>query len=306
MKDSFTIDTEDMFKLWWQWALTIALLALLVVGCTLLFRQKEASVPTNPPLIGNQRVNHLMMGNPSNARVDPNNYLLPSSESLDQPRPYVTSYNRSRNIPNWSSWQLNQSWLGSSPRRNDFRPDPTLPMGWYQVKSGDYNSSGYDRGHMTPAADRDNTPQNISATFLMTNIVPQAPDNNQGPWAQLENYSRSLAEQGKELYIIAGGYGNARSIRKNNVKITVPDQVWKVIVIMDKPGLTAKDVTTNTRVIAVDMPNQQGIKETNWRKYRVSVDLVEERTGYDLLSNVPDATQVRIEEKVDQVVESVK
>ncbi len=295
-----------MLKSWWQWALAIALLALIAVGCTVLFRQKEAPVPINSSFDGNRQVDHLMMGNPSKAGVDPNNYLLPNSESLDQPRPYVTSYNRSRNILNWSSWQLNKSWLGSSPRRNDFRPDPTLPKDWYQVRSSDYNTSGYDRGHMTPAADRDNTPQNVSATFLMTNIVPQAPDNNQGPWAQLENYSRGLADQGKELYIIAGGYGNTRSIGKGNVKITVPDHVWKVIVIMDKPGLTAKDVTENTRVIAVDMPNQQGIKETNWRRYRVSVDLIEERTGYNFLTNVQDTVQLRLEEKVDKVVERVK
>lgn len=295
-----------MLKSWWQWALAIALLALITVGGVWLFRQREASVPTNPSLIGDRRVDHLMMGNPSNAGVDPNNYLLQSSESVDQPRPYVTSYNRSKNIPNWSSWQLNKSWLGNSPRRNDFRPDPTLPEGWYQVRSNDYNNSGFDRGHMTPAADRDNTPQNVSATFLMTNIVPQAPDNNQGPWAKLENYSRGLADQGKELYIIAGGYGNTRSIGKGNVKIMVPDRVWKVIVVMDKPGLTANDVNASTRVIAIDMPNQQGIKETDWRKYRVSVDLIEERTGYNFLTNVPDATQVQIEEKVDKVIERVK
>ena len=295
-----------MLKSWWQWTLAIALLALIVVGSVWLFRPREASVPTTPLLVGDRRVDHLKMGNPSNAGVDPNNYLLPSSESVDQPRPYVTSYNRSQHIPNWSSWQLNKSWLGNSPRRNDFRPDPTLPKGWYQVRSNDYNNNGFDRGHMTPAADRDNTPQNISATFLMTNIVPQAPDNNQGPWAQLENYSRGLAEQGKELYIIAGGYGNTRSIGKGNVKITVPDHVWKVIVVMDKPGLTANDVNANTRVIAVDMPNQQGIKEADWRRYRVSVDLIEERTGYNFLTNVPDVTQVRLEEKVDKVIERVK
>ncbi len=295
-----------MLKSWWQWALAIALLALITVGGVWLFRQREASVPTNPSLIGDRRVDHLMMGNPSNAGVDPNNYLLQSSESVDQPRPYVTSYNRSKNIPNWSSWQLNKSWLGNSPRRNDFRPDPTLPGGWYQVRSNDYNNSGFDRGHMTPAADRDNTPQNVSATFLMTNIVPQAPDNNQGPWAKLENYSRGLADQGKELYIIAGGYGNTRSIGKGNVKITVPDRVWKVIVVMDKLGLTANDVNASTRVIAIDMPNQQGIKEMDWRKYRVSVDLIEERTGYNFLTNVPDATQVQIEERVDKVIERVK
>ncbi len=290
-----------MLKSRWQWVIAIAVLILIAVGSVWLFRQQPASEP-NPSLIGVTSNLHAKMGIPKNVKeTNPDDeYLLQSPD-----RPYVTSYNNSKLIPNWSSWQLNKDWLGNVPRRNDFRPDPALPKGWYQVRSSDYNNSGYDRGHMTPAADRDNTPQNISATFLMTNIVPQAPDNNQGPWAQLENYSRGLVEQGKELYIIAGGYGNTRSIGKGNVKIVVPDRVWKVIVVMDKTGLSASDVTANTRIIAIDMPNQQGIKDMDWRKYRVSVDLIEERTGYNFLTNVPDAAQVQLEEKVDKVVERV-
>ena len=290
-----------MFKSRWQWGIAIALSISIAAGSVWLFRQQRAS-ETNPSLIGVTSNIHVKMGIPKSTRdTNPDNeYLLQNSD-----RPYVTSYNNSQLIPNWSSWQLNKDWLGNTPRRNDFRPDPALPKGWYQVRSGDYNNGGYDRGHLTPAADRDNNSQNISATFLLTNIVPQAPDNNQGPWAQLENYCRGLAEQGKELYIVAGGYGNQRSIGKGNVKIVVPDRVWKVIVVMDKTGLNASDVTASTRIIAIDMPNQQGIKDMDWRRYRVSVDLLEERTGYNFLTNVPDATQVQIEEKVDKIVERV-
>ena len=290
-----------MLKSRWQWVIAIAVLILIAVGSVWLFRQQPAS-NSNPSLIKVTSNIHVKMGIPKNIREtnSDDEYLLQSPD-----RPYVTSYNNSKLIPNWSSWQLNKDWLGNAPRRNDFRPDPALPKGWYQVRSSDYNNSGYDRGHMTPAADRDNISKNISATFLMTNIVPQTPDNNQGPWAQLENYSRRLAQQGKELYIVSGGYGNTRSIGKGNVKITVPDRVWKVIVVMDKMELNASDVTANTRIIAIDMPNQQGIKDTDWRKYRVSVDLIEERAGYDLLTNVASEVQVQIEGKVDQVVDRV-
>ena len=106
------------------------------------------------------------------------------------------------------SWQLNRSWLGRAPRQNDFRPDSTLPRSWYRVSSSDYTGSGYERGHMTPSAAHTSTVTNNSATFLMTNILPQAPDNNQGYWANLENYARTLVlNQSKEIYIIAGGYG---------------------------------------------------------------------------------------------------
>ena len=47
-----------------------------------------------------------------------------------------------------------------------------------------------------------------SMTFYMTNILPQAPGNNQGPWVQLENYERELASGGNELYVISGGSGS--------------------------------------------------------------------------------------------------
>lgn len=115
---------------------------------------------------------HLALGNPSNADTDPNNYLMIKPQ-------YALSYDNSKGIPNWVSWQLNQSWLGSVDRKNDFRPDITLPVGWYQVRPSDYTGGGYDRGHMTPSGDRTRTPEDNSATFLMTNMIPQAPKNNQ-------------------------------------------------------------------------------------------------------------------------------
>jgi endonuclease G, mitochondrial len=274
-----------MFKLRWQIGL-VAIALLVLVSCGVVL---ERSPGVRAPIANA----NLVMGNPSNASTDPNNYLLEKQQ-------YVVSYNNSKHILNWSSWQLNQSWLGTVPRNNNFRPDESLPKGFYQVRSSDYNGSGFDRGHMTPSGDRSNTPTDNAATFLMTNILPQAPDNNQGPWAELENYSRDLVRQGKELYIIAGGYGSKRSIGKGDIKITVPDRVWKVIVVLDKPGLGTAGVNASTRIIAVDMPNIQGIKEEDWRKYRVSVDLVEDKTGYNFLTNVPDAIQVQVEGKSDR------
>ena len=144
------------------------------------------------------------MGNPSNAVVDvnqPNNYLL------DKPQ-YAVGYSRDNGRPNWVSWHLDSTWLGSTPRQDDFRADTTLPAGWYQVQATDYSGSGFDRGHHTPSADRTNTVASNSATFLMSNMMPQSPDNNQGPWESLESYCRSLVSSGNELYIIAGGSGS--------------------------------------------------------------------------------------------------
>ncbi|MBO3463774.1 DNA/RNA non-specific endonuclease [Aetokthonos hydrillicola Thurmond2011] len=236
---------------------------------------------------------HLTMGNPSGAitsTASPDNYLLDKAQ-------YAVSYSNSRRIPNWVSWQLNQSWLGSTPRQNDFRADTTLPSGWYQVTTSDYTGSGYDRGHMCPSADRTNSVTNNSATFLMTNIVPQAADNNQGYWAELENYERSLVtNNGKELYVIAGGYGSLGTIA--NGKITIPARLFKIIVVTN-PGTGAAGVNTSTRVIAIDTPNTQGSRSVNWGNFRTTVDSIESKTGYDFLSNVSSSVQAVIESTVD-------
>ncbi|MBG1264933.1 DNA/RNA non-specific endonuclease [Nostoc sp. WHI] len=241
---------------------------------------------------------HLNMGNPSSAgTTSTSNYLLSKFQ-------YALSYSCIKGIPNWVSWQLNSSWLGSAPRQDDFRADTTLPAGCNRIGGSEYSGSGFDRGHMTPSADRTRTVTDNSATFLMTNIVPQSPDNNQGPWAVLENYARTLVSQGKELYIISGAYGvggtgsNGTRTTIANGRVEVPNRTWKVIVVLDGPG-TAASVTTSTRVIAVNMPNTQGIRNVDWRQYRVSVDSIESNTGFNLLSNVSTSVQSVIESTVD-------
>jgi endonuclease G len=135
------------------------------------------------------------MGNPSNAVTDvnqPTNYLMEKAQ-------YALSYHRDNGTPNWVSWHLDSSWLGSTSRQNDFRPDTTLPSNWYRVTSNDYAEPNYDRGHMTPSGDRTRTTSDNSATFLMTNMIPQAPVNNQQTWANLESYCRTLATSGSEV-----------------------------------------------------------------------------------------------------------
>lgn len=233
---------------------------------------------------------HLTLGNPSNASTtDPNNYLMIKPQ-------YALSYNSSKGIPNWVSWQLNKSWLGSVDRKNDFRPETTLSAGWYQVRPSDYTGSGYDKGHMCPSGDRTRNAQDNSATFLMTNMIPQAPENNREVWRELEEYSRELVSQGKELYIIAGGVGSKGTLKG---KVMVPAQTWKVIAVLDHPDQGVNGVTANTRLIAVMMPNSNEVAHTNWTDYLVSVDRVEAATGYDFFSNVPKSIQAAIESKVD-------
>jgi DNA/RNA endonuclease G (NUC1) len=243
---------------------------------------------------------HLTMGNPSGADAfQPLNYLM------EKPT-YSVSYNRDKGTPNWVSWHLDSSWYGTLARVDTFRPDPKVDPSWYRVQAFDYSGSGFDRGHMTPNADRDNqnrVPIN-QETYLMSNMVPQSPDNNQGPWALFEAYLRTQADAGNEIYIVSGpngvgGIGSASGNTINTIangKVTVPSSTWKVALVM--PAASGDDVarvTCSTRTIAIQIPNIQGIRSNPWETYLTTVDAVEQLTGYDFFSNLPPAVQACIE-----------
>lgn len=235
---------------------------------------------------------NLLLGNPSAASTSTSaetNYLIQRTQ-------YALSYHRANGIANWVSWHLDSQDIGSAPR-SDFQTDTSLPSGWYRVTTGDYTGSGYDRGHMTPSGDRTASTTDNQAVFLMTNIIPQAPDNNQGPWNNLEQYSRDLTAQGNELYIITGGAGSRGTIAGGKVRI--PDRTWKIIVVLPLGTNDLSRITSSTRVIAVNMPNVQGIRYDDWRKYLTTVDALESLTGYDFLSNVSASLQSTLESRVD-------
>jgi endonuclease G, mitochondrial len=243
---------------------------------------------------------NMAFGNPSGATADvsnENNYLMDKNY-------YVMSYNRSRATPNWVSWYVGPSTIGNAPRQDNFRGDTELPTGWYKVTSTSYTGSGFDRGHNCPSADRSATVEANASTFLMTNMIPQAPINNQQTWANLENYTRTLINNGNEVYVIMGSYGvggkgskgNANTI--DNGRVTVPNRIWKVMVVIPQGTNDVARVTTSTRVIAIDTPNSNSMS-TAWGYYRTSVDTIEAATGYDLLSVLPDDIEAVLEARVD-------
>jgi endonuclease G len=246
--------------------------------------------PPPPPPPGDTISVHTTLGLPSPASTSSwNDYLSVKSQ-------YVLSYNSARKIPNWVSWELNSSYLGSAARQDDYRTDSTLPAGMPQATLADFSGSGWDRGHLCPSGDRTKTTAANSQTFILSNMVPQSQDSNGGPWAALETYSRSLAAD-NELFVIAGGAfsGGAQTIGNG---VEIPDDMFKVVVVLDDAG---QPVTTATRVIGVLIPNDDSAISPgdSWRQFRISVDDIEELTGLDFLSAVDPAVQAVIESRVD-------
>lgn len=243
----------------------------------------------------------LLLGNPSgaisNSTTSPNNYLMASGY-------YTLAYNKTRGEPNWVSWHLDSTSLGATDRLNNFRTDTTLPMGWYRVPADGYAGSGFDRGHNCPSADRTATFAANSSTFLMSNMIPQAPRNNEGTWMYFENYLRGLVKSGDELYVVMGSYGNGGTGSKGSATtidggaVAVPSHIWKIAVVLPNGTNDLKRITTKTRVIAINTPNINSIN-SNWQAYLTSIDAIEKATGDDLLSNVPVEIQKVIEAKVD-------
>ena len=237
---------------------------------------------------------HLAMGNPSNATLaDPNNYLLSKPEM-------AISYNRDKGTPNWTSWHLSDDWKGSTPRIDEFRPDPQLPSTWYRVNQYDYTGSGFNRGHVMPSDDRDGSRPLNQSTFLMTNMMPQAPNQNSGPWGAFEGYLRTQLPT-YEIYIVSGPYGvggtgsNGSATTIAGGKITVPSHTWKVALLLPKAsGNDVARVTAATKTIGVIMPNVNN-PNSDWNTYKTTVRAVEQLTGYNFFSEVEDAVENAIE-----------
>ena len=239
---------------------------------------------------------NLLLGNPTNAGKDPNNYLLARPQ-------YTMSYNRSRGGSNWVAWHIDAQDLGGTDR-GKFRPDPALPKDW-QIGPSDYRNSGYDRGHVCPSGDRTNSRADNDATFYMSNMLPQTAELNREVWADFENALRDIVRQGNEIYVVAGGSGQAGTI--DGGKVVVPKICWKVALILPAGKNDLKRINAQTRVITVAMPNvaEKKLADSHWQQYLVTTKKLSDAIAQsgamkiNFFANLPANLQSALEAKKD-------
>jgi endonuclease G len=237
----------------------------------------------------------MQLGNPSGATADPANHqhylVVRTVEAID--------YNDTLGLPNWASWDLTAADLGSSGRSPDFLTDTGLPAGFYKVTTTDYSGAGYDRGHMCPSADRTDNDTDNALVFLMSNIIPQAPNVNSGVWSSFEGYCRSLAQSGNELLIICGPSGFDGSFIQPSQRVFIPGYSWKIVVVVPAGAGTALSrVTAATRVIALKIPNTFSTSGS-WQSFVTSARQIEADTGFNFFTALPAAVAETLRDKVD-------
>ena len=276
------------------------------------FQILKASGGTNRINIDNITVNsyvanvpdndNLLLGNPTNAAFtidSTTNYLMA------KPPYYTLSYNSVNGRPNWVSWHLYSGDIGTTDRLDNFRRDSTLPASWYWVNQNSYVGSGFDRGHNCPSGDRTLSTAYNSSTFLMTNMIPQAPNNNQQTWGNMEGYIRTQITAGMEAFIIMGSYGSGGTGSNGGVTYTidnghvaVPSNVWKIAVLIPNGNGDLSRIDTSARVITVNTPNINTVN-SNWKLYRTSVNSIESATGYHFFTNLPSNVATYLKAKID-------
>ena len=230
---------------------------------------------------------------PANPAAD--GVLLPAPlkstpEKILVRRGYTVSYNLEHNLPNWVAWELTPEKLVERESRTDkFLPDPDLPAD-KAVTTDDYKRSGWDRGHMCPAADNRWHWRAMQESFFMTNICPQHHNLNRGDWKELEDACRDWAQKEGKIYIVCGPilYRQKHQTIGHEHRITVPEAFFKVVLC---PG------STPPRAIGFIYKNTAGNHPLD--SYVNSVDQVERITGIDFFPALPDEVEDRVEAECD-------
>lgn len=261
-----------------------------LIGLTLLGGVFKASAIIDASL-------QMQLGNPSGATADTNNHahflILRTIEAMD--------YNDTLGQANWASWDFTSadSPTNGVTRQNSYAPDTNLPSSFYPVAANAYAHSGYDRGHLCNSEDRTDTTNHNDLTFLMSNMMPQAPDNNEVTWLGFENYCRGLANAGNELLIICGPSGFTGAKINTNGYVAIPQYTWKIAVVVPLGAGTATNrITATNRVIAIKVPNTNGILSA-WQNYITSANQIQVDTGLTFFTALAPDIAAALRAKVD-------
>ena len=219
---------------------------------------------------------------------------IDSVESVIHHLYYDFVYDEQHEQAKWVFYKLYPSYIVKSfERKNDFRSDPSVASG--SADHSDYRGSGFDRGHLMPAADMVWSEKALSESFYYSNMSPQHPSFNRGIWKRLESRVRKWLSQADSLYIITGPKLNMRLNTIGHNEVSVPKYYYKVIL---------KFHQNNTDGIAFLMPNQSS--KSDLIDYVITIDALEENLDIDFFHNMNDSLQSSIERTYDPSKWSLK
>src|ERR1043166_2226060 len=269
-------------------ALRIALSAVFLSGAL------RVSATTNT-------ADQIQLGNPSGAIVDTNNH----SHYLFQLPVYAMDYSDTNAQPNWVSWDLSSADANNAVGRSpDFFTNIYLPPNFFWLPGDPVNpftASGYDRGHMCPSADRTDSRTNNDMLFLMSNIIPQKSEQNEGIWANFENQCRTIADAGNEVLITCGPSLFTTNKLYNN-RVPIAGYTWKIVIVVrtNNNGSTAASrITPTNRVIVVRIPNTAAVGSDPWQNYLTNAAAVEADTGFTFFTALSSNLATVLRNKID-------
>lgn len=197
---------------------------------------------------------------------------------------YSLSYKESHEQAEWVAYMLCKTRLNSVAKRsNRFIVDPKVKTG--TAADSDYSKSGYDRGHLAPAADMGWSAITMNESFYYSNMSPQLPGFNRGIWKKLEEKLRNWAAIYDTLYIATGPILDKTFPTIGTNKVSIPEYYYKVIVdLKGKKG------------IGFIIPNKSSSLPLT--KFAVSIDSVEAATSIDFFPKIENALENKIEQKI--------
>lgn len=198
---------------------------------------------------------------------------------------YTLAYSEANEQASWVYYVLTPELInGTQSRTDDFRADPAVSTG--SASLDDYKSSGYDRGHLCPAADMTLNKTSMSESFFLSNMSPQVAGFNRGKWSTLEDQVRKWALEFNRLDVATGPIfkDNIGTIGADNV--TVPGYYYKVLYSEKKKIM-----------IGLILPNASSSKSLD--QFVVTVDQIEEKTGIDFFPGLEDKLENQLEGSVN-------